>query len=186
MTDWRPRRLVTGDDGRGRSFAVLDGVSTGHFVFPEARFDVVWRVNEQPPRVGNSVEPDNLSRYWMRPPPGMTTWVVHEVSPEGSAAGPDSASPQAVESSLQRFDDGGVYEGEGRGWHRTNTLDFVIVLEGQIDLELDDGVHRLGPGDCVVQTGTRHRWVNRGDKPCRISGVVIGARNQEVTEAKED
>jgi len=65
------------------------------------------------------------------------------------------------------------------GMHRTATLDYDVVIEGTIVLELDDGVEvTLGPGDIVVQNGTRHRWHNRGDTIARMLSVTVGAHNR--------
>ena len=59
--------------------------------------------------------------------------------------------------------------------HRTRTIDYVIVLEGEIDLLLDDGDLRLAAGDVVVQRGTNHAWINRGASVCRLGMVFIDA-----------
>ena len=59
--------------------------------------------------------------------------------------------------------------------HRTRSLDYVIVLEGQIDLLLDDGDVRLCAGDVVVQRATNHAWINRGDAVCHLGMVFIDA-----------
>lgn len=62
------------------------------------------------------------------------------------------------------------------GMHRTATIDYDIVLEGTIGLELDNGAEvRLEPGDVVVQNGTRHRWHNRGNTIARVLAVSFGA-----------
>ncbi|HCV28532.1 MAG TPA: hypothetical protein DGB32_09410, partial [Dehalococcoidia bacterium] len=71
------------------------------------------------------------------------------------------------------FDDGGAMEQDEPGWHTTDTLDFGMVISGEIDLDLDDGVHHLKPGDAIVQRATRHAWRNRSDKPCVMSFVLI-------------
>jgi mannose-6-phosphate isomerase-like protein (cupin superfamily) len=64
------------------------------------------------------------------------------------------------------------------GMHRTATIDYDVVLEGTIGLQVDDGVEvMLHPGDVVVQNGTRHRWINRGDTVARLLAVTIGAKN---------
>jgi mannose-6-phosphate isomerase-like protein (cupin superfamily) len=64
------------------------------------------------------------------------------------------------------------------GFHRSATLDFEYVIEGTLTLELDDGVEvDLGPGDALIQNGTRHRWSNRGDTPVRYIAVTVGAHN---------
>ncbi len=60
--------------------------------------------------------------------------------------------------------------------HRTQTIDYGVVIEGSIDLELDDGATMsLGAGEVVVQRGTIHAWVNSTDKPCRIAFIVLAA-----------
>ncbi len=65
------------------------------------------------------------------------------------------------------------------GMHRTPTIDYDIVLEGTIGLELDDGVDvTLEPGDVVVQNGTRHRWHNRGNTIARLLAVTVGAHHR--------
>lgn len=60
--------------------------------------------------------------------------------------------------------------------HRTQTIDYGVVLEGEIDLELDDGaVKTVRAGDVVVQRGTIHAWVNKGTQPCRMAFILIAA-----------
>ena len=60
--------------------------------------------------------------------------------------------------------------------HRTESLDYAVVLSGEIDMELDNAVVHLGPGDVLVQRGTLHNWVNRGTRPCVIAFVLIAAK----------
>jgi quercetin dioxygenase-like cupin family protein len=59
--------------------------------------------------------------------------------------------------------------------HRTASIDYAVVLSGEIDMDLDGEVVRLRAGDALVQRGTIHNWINRGDKPCVIAFVLIGA-----------
>lgn len=60
--------------------------------------------------------------------------------------------------------------------HRTNSIDYGIVLNGEIELELDDGCTKtVREGGIIVQRGTMHRWRNRTDKPCRIAFILIEA-----------
>jgi len=70
-------------------------------------------------------------------------------------------------------------ESEDPAMHTTDTIDYDIILSGEIWLELDDGakVH-LKPGDCVIQNGTRHAWRNEGSEPCYIASVMIGAERK--------
>jgi mannose-6-phosphate isomerase-like protein (cupin superfamily) len=60
--------------------------------------------------------------------------------------------------------------------HRTNSIDYAVVLSGEIDMELDDGMVTLRAGDVLVQRGTVHNWVNRYKVPCVIAFVLIDAR----------
>ena len=63
--------------------------------------------------------------------------------------------------------------------HRTNSIDYAVVLSGEIDMELDDQVVTLRAGDVLVQRGTIHNWVNRSNAPCVIAFVLIDARPVE-------
>jgi len=59
--------------------------------------------------------------------------------------------------------------------HRTRTIDYAIVLSGEIDMLLDDSEVHLKAGDVLIQQATNHAWVNRGKEPCRICFVLIDA-----------
>lgn len=70
-----------------------------------------------------------------------------------------------------------VMEPESRGMHTTDTVDFDVVVSGEVWLELDDGAELLlKTGDCVVQNGTRHAWHNRSAQPCVIAVCLLGAK----------
>jgi uncharacterized cupin superfamily protein len=60
--------------------------------------------------------------------------------------------------------------------HRTRSVDYAIVLEGEIDMLLDDSEVHLTAGDVLVQQGTNHAWVNRGTRPCRMAFVLVDAK----------
>jgi quercetin dioxygenase-like cupin family protein len=69
-----------------------------------------------------------------------------------------------------------VLEPDHLGIHTTDTVDYDVVLSGEVYLELDDGVEvLLKPGDCVIQNGTRHAWHNRSSEKCVIAVALIGA-----------
>jgi mannose-6-phosphate isomerase-like protein (cupin superfamily) len=100
----------------------------------------------------------------LEPPTGDTAWRVFEVPPDAVMR---AAMARAV----------GTIDGmEADGFHTTQTIDFVLVLEGEVALELDAGEVVLGPGDCVVQRGTRHAWRNRSDRPVRMVAVMLSTR----------
>jgi uncharacterized cupin superfamily protein len=100
----------------------------------------------------------------LEPPPGGSAWRVFEVPP-------DAQMREAMKNAVGRIE--GM---EADGFHTTQTIDYVMVLEGEISLELDTGEVLLKPGDCVVQRGTRHAWRNRNDVPVRMAAVMLSTR----------
>jgi quercetin dioxygenase-like cupin family protein len=75
-------------------------------------------------------------------------------------------------------------ESDAPARHTTSTIDFEIVLDGEIWLEFDDGVEvHLHPGDTVVQNGTRHAWRNHNDTMARLAVFIVGANDERVPPA---
>lgn len=66
-------------------------------------------------------------------------------------------------------------------WHRTDSVDYAICLEGEMWMELEDGEVHLTPGSVVIQRGTLHNWNNRSDKPCVMCYVLIATEGGETT-----
>jgi quercetin dioxygenase-like cupin family protein len=64
--------------------------------------------------------------------------------------------------------------------HRTDSIDYAVVMSGEIDMELDDSVVHLKAGDVLVQRGTIHNWINRGTQPCVIAFTLVDAKPVEV------
>jgi quercetin dioxygenase-like cupin family protein len=65
--------------------------------------------------------------------------------------------------------------------HRTDSIDYAVVISGEVDMQLDDGVEvHLRPGDVLVQRGTIHNWVNRGTEPCLMAFAIIDAKPAEA------
>jgi quercetin dioxygenase-like cupin family protein len=64
--------------------------------------------------------------------------------------------------------------------HRTDSIDYAVVLSGEIDMELDGGEVHLRQGDVLVQRGTIHNWINRGTQPCIMAFVLVAARPVEA------
>jgi len=60
--------------------------------------------------------------------------------------------------------------------HRTRSLDYAIIMSGEIDMLLDEGEVHLKAGDVIVQQATNHAWVNRGEKPCRVAFILIDSQ----------
>jgi quercetin dioxygenase-like cupin family protein len=84
---------------------------------------------------------------------------------------------EEMAAAWSRVEVGDAFDADEPGMHTTRTIDYGIVLSGEIDLELDEGVAHLRPGDVVVQRGTRHAWRNRGTEPCTVAFVLISSPN---------
>ena len=142
------RRIVTGHTPDGRSVVLSDAPVPHVRSLPGARFDEVWSVDSAPAPLG--------------------------LSP---AAEPTSDTPQIARGSgagnLLRMID--FEPGMRSPMHRTKTIDYGIVLEGEMVLILSDSEVLLGPGDVVVQRGTDHAWENRSGAPARMAFVLIDA-----------
>ncbi|HBM15912.1 MAG TPA: hypothetical protein DD381_06170 [Lentisphaeria bacterium] len=87
-------------------------------------------------------------------------------------------SKEQLDKNLSRFNAHGLIEDKSKpGVHITKTIDYGIVLEGEIDLILDEGTVHLKKGDVIVQRGTSHAWHNIGAKPCTIAFILINSPN---------
>ena len=71
--------------------------------------------------------------------------------------------------------------GVEKRWHRTDTVDYGVVLSGEIIMQMDEGEVLLKAGDMIVQRGTIHNWVNRGPAPCIIAFILIATKGGQAT-----
>ena len=171
------RRVVTGIDDDGKSYVVHDGPTPGAVDLGAIVIDDVWvddPANPDPGAVNDPVAGGHLSLVG---PPGGSVVRVGTFMP---ADRPDMPAEDAIAAAAARWDAGdAMEEGESGedGWHTTATIDYGIVISGHVDLGLDDGWVRLGPGDVVVQRATRHAWKPVGDEPCKIAWVLISSPN---------
>lgn len=173
--DPRPvRRLVTGHAPDGRSIVVSDGPARNvRRRLAGNSSTLLWVTDESPADLVDAR--DRADReIGVPPPPQGTIFRVVEFPP---ATGGDIADASGVRRDFGIGDD--VMPGAAPrhpAIHRTRTLDYVVVLEGEIDLLLDDRDVRLRAGDVVVQQGTNHAWINRGVQRCRLAMVFVDAR----------
>lgn len=152
------RRVVTGVDDQGRSTFLSDGEAFGG-----DRWAEVW-VTDPTKGLDAVVDPQD-GMMVLEPPAGGSAWRVFECPP-------DAQMREAMANNA------GQMEGiEADGFHTTQTIDYVMVLEGEISLELDTGEVLLKPGDCVIQRGTRHAWRNRNDFPVKMVAVMLSTRS---------
>jgi mannose-6-phosphate isomerase-like protein (cupin superfamily) len=166
------RRVVTGVDGTGRSYFVHDGETPGQLDMGVARNDEIWVDDPASPDPKATRDPVAVETFQLEPPRDGSVFRVFTFMPEISDP---SRLAEALERAAGRFDTGDAMEQDDPGMHTTSTIDYGVVLSGEIDLELDSGEVHLGPGDVVVQRGTRHAWRNRGSEPCTMAFVLVAS-----------
>ncbi len=166
------RRLVTGVDAEGRSTVTIDGPSPGHLELGRATYDEMWASAALPPALDGDSDPADVDRAVLAPAIGGVKWRVVTFPPAETA---QQLTDEQVAAARSRFDDDGVMRDYRSGWHTTHSIDFAVVMSGEIDLHLETETVRLRAGDCIVQRGTAHAWTNPGTEPCSISFVLLSA-----------
>ena len=138
------RRIITGLDDSGKSMIWIDGAATNTVSRrPGHESQLIWVTDESPAQIDGDT--DEGAREIGRPPPTRgTIFRIIEIAP-GCAA----------------------------EMHRTDTVDYLVVISGEMDMELEAGAVHLNTGDVIVQRGTLHNWVNNGREPCRIAAILI-------------
>lgn len=172
-----PRRIVTGHDAAGKSVVAIDSELTPAISKPElgVAFFEIWNTAGSPARVDNGPDPTQGRKLQIEPPKGGT--IIRFVD-----FGPKPANPPQVTAEMAKAVFAEVGSGHASSWradalhplmHRTHTVDYGIVLEGEITLVLTDRKVPLKTGDVVVQRGTDHAWENHTDKPARMAFILV-------------
>ena len=140
-----PRRVVTGHDERGVSVFVSDGPVPVVRTAPDgAYFCEIWSTEAMPAPVAATEDDPTLGMLTVPPAPNGTKVRINEF-------------PPGVVSPV----------------HRTQTVDYGIVLSGEVVLVLDDSETVLRAGDVAVQRGTNHRWENRTAETARMAFILV-------------
>ena len=145
------RRVVTGDAPDGTAIVLSDE----ELPLDDAPVASIWST-ESPPRVPVHEVGGDIDAWY--PQAGGVRVVMFTVPPSGA---PDGKWSEALE------DD---------GFHATDTVEAIVVVHCEVWVELDNGVEvQLGPGDVLVQNGTRHRWLNHGTESPLCAAFMVGA-----------
>jgi len=181
------RRLATAHTQSGKSVFIQDGQTSRVITFrytPGLEVTEIWATGSNPIlpvphedpiiKMSSSVPGPEETRFRIvRFPPARE---LSEASPGGTDAVAARAEQIAKMPGL-----GELHEVDDPGMHTTDTIDYGVVISGEIWLELDDGaIVHLQQGDCIVQNGTRHAWRNPGSEPCLMAFVMIGVKRQKV------
>lgn len=171
------RRVVTGNDASGAAGVALDAAPPRTDVFdtiPGLVSRMIWATSAESSIPFDGQDP-TLSATSFVPSPGETRMLVLTFPPDSVFRSPDF-DPQAAASENLKVSPGLAERFEPDGKHTTPTIDYGVVLDGEIWLELEDGVETcLKPFDVFVQNGTRHAWRNKSDRPVTFAVVLVGA-----------
>lgn len=168
------RRIVTGDDAKGNSRIVEDAPASAVRNVPARpgyRAVNVWRTDQTPAKI-NAAD-TALNHQGILPPRNGTILRIIDFPPEPRDEG---ELRRQLDSTF-----GGIYKdaahdrrpGKHPGMHRTETVDYAIVLEGEIWAVMDEGETLMRAGDVLIQRGTNHAWANRSESTARIAFVLI-------------
>ena len=143
------RRIVTGHDEHGKAIVLIDGEATNRRVGATGNSStLMWCTDRMRAGIGlgKDIEDMGARIIGTQPPANGTRFTVNEILPGGAPF-----------------------------MHRTESLDYVIVISGSVEMDLDDSTVKLSAGDVMVQRGTNHAWVNRGTEPACVAFVLIDA-----------
>jgi mannose-6-phosphate isomerase-like protein (cupin superfamily) len=176
------RRVVTGHDASGKSVFVSDETvqPVEAMLLPNFQAHLLWGGDTTPQFPDDGSVPEWHTYF---PPIGGFRFGLFALAPDTTAAAPAIADMEAAVADTEAKVPGLLryMDPSDPGMHTTDTIDFEVVLEGTVVLELDDGAEvTLNPGDTVVQNGTRHRWRNPGDTTARLAVFACGASHATV------
>jgi hypothetical protein len=169
------RRVVTAIDRDGKAVVVFDGANPYWMVRPNRNSvsRLLWTTDASPAPLSGDTDRAAVA-IGIAPPAGGSVFRIVDFPP--------------IAPAIEKLDPGQMHrelaaDAPKRGlpprhplMHRTRTVDYAVVMAGEIDMLLDDSEIHLKAGDVLVQQGTNHAWVNRGSAPCRIAFVLIDAQ----------
>jgi len=170
------RRVITGHDEDGKAVVMIDETMTpdmGHVLTPEGQPNVrlsdVWISGNVPDsNTGNAdTVGDNVT---LEPPAGGAVFRTLEVPPDSQR------NFDTMKKYFEQMGAGKRLDGQKHpGMHKTQSVDYLIVISGEIWLILDEEEVCLKAGDTCVQRGTLHAWSNRTEEPCLLAGILLDA-----------
>ncbi|HEY9530583.1 MAG TPA: cupin domain-containing protein [Burkholderiales bacterium] len=172
---WRVRRILTGHDAEGRSTFIADALAPNvkeMASMPGLALTDLWETAGAP--ASNAGDKDAAARpVRLEPPKNGTLLRIVEFPP-------DSAWRQGADA-REAFKSIGAGHAKDRTsadpmMHKTSTVDYIIVLKGEIHAIMETGEKLLKAGDVLVQRGTNHSWSVRGNEPCVVAAILVNAK----------
>lgn len=170
------RRIVTGHNAQGKSNVTFAGLATNVLdspAWPGSRVTELWVTEEMP--VDNTGVVDRGARPIRHDPvPGGSIFRVVEIPPEADSKIDVEATFAALGSTkLPTAEDSAKHP----SMHATDSVDYLVVISGEMYMIMEEGEILLRAGDCIVQRGTKHAWCNRGSVPCVMAAILIDAKS---------
>ncbi|MBT5458552.1 MAG: cupin domain-containing protein [Rhodospirillaceae bacterium] len=175
------RRVVTGHDAGGKALVVSDGAAPFVHINPQRPDNSstdVWRTDATPAIIKSRPDEPTLGERRQLPTGNGTVVRINRFAPETDAI--RNMSPEDAKAALAALGNeaASTFADNGRHplMHRTETIDYAIVLSGEITMLLDDSEVHLKAGDVLVQCGTNHAWSNRSTDFCEIAFILIDGK----------
>ena len=173
------RRIVTGHNALGKSIITIDGPPARSIGEDVGGLFEIWNTDGMPIETTDNVDRAD-SEIILSPPATGTKFRYFQINPTPEGVPWDVLQDLAA----QAFDRIGaahhrIDTSKHPAMHKTETIDYIILLKGDISLLLDEEEVRLEPFDTVVQRGTNHAWVNHGDEPALLIAVLIDSELRE-------
>jgi mannose-6-phosphate isomerase-like protein (cupin superfamily) len=171
---WKVRRVVTGHDNSGKSKFLMDGLAPNikeMASMPGLALTDLWETTTTP--ASNAGVTDAAARpVHLEPPSGGTILRIVEFPPD--SAWRKSADARTAFNSIGAGHAKDQHSSDPM-MHKTATVDYIIVLKGEIWAIMDTGETLLKAGDILVQRGTNHSWSVRGNEPCIVAAILVNA-----------
>jgi mannose-6-phosphate isomerase-like protein (cupin superfamily) len=175
------RRVVTGHDAGGRAVVMSDGAAPFVHVNPRRPDDTstdIWRTGDIPAAIVAAPGEPTLGPRRQLPMPNGTVVRINRFAPETDEIRAMSAHEAKAALAALGNEAASTFAEGGRHpmMHRTETVDYAIILSGEITMVLDDSEVCLKAGDVVVQCGTNHAWSNRSNDVCEVAFILIDGK----------
>jgi len=175
--DWQALRRVVTDEKSGRSRILIDGQAAKTIAVEEAGLAEIWSADLAPGKLLDATDKLKDADLRLEPDKGSVKVRWFTTAPEDSSKTSEDLEAQAafgfgmVGASHCRVD-----TARHPAMHKTDSLDVIVLVKGEVDLLLDDGeAVGLKPGDVVIQRATNHGWVNKGKETALLVAVLIDA-----------
>ena len=169
------RRIVTGHDANGKAVALIDAPQQAMQRSAGGNAITMLWVAEETPADLSATSDRAKTKVGVPPPESGSIFRIVDFPPILATGSAEHVDHDKI---LRAMGIDPATQGYARhaNTHRTRSIDYAIVLEGEIDMLMDDSEVNMRAGDVLVQQGTNYAWVNNGAKPCRIAFILIDGK----------